>query len=384
MVKIPLTKPVFDDHEIEMVKKCLDSGWVTQGPLVAQFEEQFAMKHKVKFAYAVNSCTSALHLAALAIGLKEGQEAIVPAFTWVTSANCIEYTGAKAVFVDVDPGTFNIDPKKIEAAITSKTKAIVVVHLFGLSAQMDEIMRIAKKHDLKVIEDCACAFATLHDKTPVGGIGDIGCFSFHPRKSITTGEGGMMTTNDPVIASTVNSLRNHGCTSHPSKPGPNAMNKPYEMSGVDKIGYNFRMPDILAAIGLAQLDKADMLIAERIAIAQSYNDMLTDIAGITIPCVPAGCHHTYQSYVIRINGPDAHEKRNRIMDLLAAEEVWTRPGTHAVHRLDVYAKKYGICANDFPAASLCEDTSITLPIFHGMPNSDQEFVVNIIKKDLEC
>lgn len=384
MKSMPLTKPVFDNCEIAMVQKCLDSGWVTQGPMVAQFEERFAIKHRVKYAYAVNSCTSALHLAALAVGLKAGDEAIVPAFTWVTSANCIEYTGAKAVFVDVDPRTFNIDTANIEAAITPKTKAIVVVHLFGLSVRMDDVLQIARRHALNVIEDCACAFGTSYNDVPVGGIGDVGCFSFHPRKAITTGEGGMITTNDPAIADTVNSLRNHGCTSHPSKPGPNAMSKPYEMSQVDKIGYNFRMPDILGAIGLAQLDKGESLLAERIAIARRYDAILAGMSGITTPYIPEGCSHTYQSYVITVCGPDAHERRNRIMDTLAAKGVWTRPGTHAVHRLDIYRMKYNIEASDFPYAAISEDTTITLPVFHGMTQDDQKFVADIIKEAAVC
>lgn len=208
--QIPITKPYFDQEEMTLLKQCLDSGWVTQGPFTAMFEQCFRERHNIDYAYAVTSCTTALHLAVLALNITTGDEVIVPSFTWIASANCIEYTGAKAVFVDIDPLTFNIDPQKIEAAITKKTKAILVVHLFGLAAPMDEILTIANKYNLNVIEDAACAIGTTYKDQPVGAIGDLGCFSFHPRKSITTGEGGIVSTNSKKLAETVSQLRNHG------------------------------------------------------------------------------------------------------------------------------------------------------------------------------
>ena len=196
---IPITKPYFDNDEINILKECLDSGWVTQGPLTEKFENLFKEEHSCQYAVSASSCTAALHIALLALGINAGDEVIVPAFTWITSASCVEYVGADVKFVDVEKETMNIDPAKIEEAITPKTKAIIAVHLFGCPAKMDEIMEIAKKHHLYVVEDCACAIGTTYKGKKVGTIGDIGCFSFHPRKAITTGEGGMCSTNDEAL-----------------------------------------------------------------------------------------------------------------------------------------------------------------------------------------
>ena len=197
--QIPITTPYFDERELQKVKECLDSGWVTQGPMVQEFESLFRIYQNCKYSVAVSSCTAALHIAVMALGLKEDDEVIVPAFTWITSASCAEYVGARVRFVDVEKETMNIDPFKIEEAVTKRTKAIVAVHLFGNPARMDEIMTIAEKYQLRVIEDCACAIGTIYKGKKVGTIGDVGCFSFHPRKAITTGEGGMCSTNDEKI-----------------------------------------------------------------------------------------------------------------------------------------------------------------------------------------
>jgi perosamine synthetase len=376
--KVPLTRPYFDDEEMRMLKQCLDSGWVTQGPMVKRFEELIAARHQVKYALTVTSCTAALHLAALALGLRAGDEAIVPAFTWVTSANCVEYTGAKAVFADIEPGTFNLDPAAFEAAITPQTKAVVVVHLFGLAARMDEILAVAKRHNLRVIEDAACAIGTAYDGRPVGGIGDIGCFSFHPRKVVTTGEGGAVTTNDDNLAKMVMSLRCHGDSIFFLPPDPNA-GKPYTMDPFDNLGYNYRLSDIQAAVGVAQMTKLEELLAERKGWGERYNRLLADLPDLALPIVPPKCGHTYQSYVVRVKEGGV-ERRNRIMDALTAGNIQSRPGTHAVHRLGYYQKKYDLRPEMFPNACLGEDTTITLPIFPGMTEDDQDFVVNALRQ----
>src|SRR4029079_6719914 len=211
-----LTFPRFDGDELKLLGECLDSKWVTQGPFTKKFEGLFAARHQVKHALATTSCTAALHLATLALDLKPGDEVIVPALTWVTSAHAVEYVGAKPVFAEIEADTFNLDPKAFEAAITPRTRAVMVVHLFGLAARMDELLAVARKHKLAVIEDAACAVGTTYGGKPVGSLGDLGCFSFHPRKVITTGEGGMVTTGDDGLAKRVASLRNHGSTG----PGP--------------------------------------------------------------------------------------------------------------------------------------------------------------------
>ena len=371
-----LTAPAFDEDEIALVKQCLASGWVTQGPLTARFEQLVAARHAVAHALATTSCTSALHLSTLALGLGPGDEVIVPAFTWITSANAAEYVGARAMFCDVDPRTFNIDPAALEAAITPRARAVVAVHLFGLAAPMDEILSVARKHGLAVIEDAACAIGTSYNGRPVGGIGDIGCFSFHPRKVVTTGEGGMVTTNRSDLAERVASLRNHGSTG--LAPQDRARPRNHSMAAFDNLGYNLRLSDIQAAVGVAQMAKLERLLIERRTRAAKYEELLRGLDRIITPSVAPSDGHTYQSYVVRIRD-GGREERNRVMNDLQDRDVQTRPGTHAVHRLGYYARKYGLRPEDFPQAALCEDTSITLPLFPGMTDTDQERVVSCLR-----
>jgi len=370
--KLPITRPSFDASEVAMVEQCLQSGWVTQGPLTVRFEQLFAQRHAVKHALATTSCTAALHLATSALELGAGDEVIVPAFTWVTSAHAAEYVGAKAVFADVDLKTFNFDIHALAAAITPRTRAIVVVHLFGLAAPMDEIMALARRHKLRVIEDAACAVGTTYKGQPIGGIGDYGCFSFHPRKVITTGEGGMVTTNDPELNYKISCLRNHGAMGHRGQPAAPA--KPYSMGQFEVLGYNLRLSDIQAAVGVAQMAKLDDLLAERKRLALGYLDLLHDCGDLALPRASEPSGHTYQSFVVRLL-EGGNPRRNRVMDHLDAQGIQTRPGTHAVHRLGYYAKKYDLQAEQFPNACTAEDTTITLPIFPGMSEAQQERVV---------
>jgi len=366
-----ITEPLFDDAEIELVRRCLQSKWVTQGPLTAEFERSFAARHDVRHALATTSCTAALHLAAIALRLQPGDEVIVPAFTWVTSAHCAEYVGARPVFADIDLSTFNIDPNRLAEAITPRTRAIVAVHLFGKAAPMDEITALARQHRLSVIEDAACAVGTRYRGRLVGAIGDVGCFSLHPRKVITTGEGGMVTTNSAALAALIKSVRNHGSTGPAAGADPT---RPYSMSTFDNLGFNLRLSDIQSAVGIAQMAKLNGLLDERRRIALSYTALLGSHRGIICPLDDEG--HTYQSYVTRVEG--GRELRNRVMDRLAAAEIQTRPGTHAVHRLGYYANKYSIPADRFPNAALAEDTTITLPIFPGMTEQQQAAVVEAL------
>jgi perosamine synthetase len=364
-----ITEPCFDETEISLLREVLNSKWVTQGPKTAEFERLFADRHQVKFAAATTSCTAALHLSALALGLKPGDQVLVPAFTWVTSAHAAEYVGAKPVFVDIDLTTFNIDVGKIEEAITPRTRAIIVVHLFGKSAPMDEITALCERYGISIIEDAACAVGTTYRGRYVGGFGDLGCFSFHPRKVITTGEGGMVTTNNPVLAKKVGYLRNHGATG----PAPGIDSSlPYAMSTFNELGFNLRLSDIQAAVGVAQMGKLQNLLDERRRLALNYSKSLSDITEIIPPVDDPG--HTYQSYVVRLADPD-RKYRNRIMKQLALAGIQTRPGTHAVHRLGYYSKKYGPIKGHFPHAEEAEDNSITLPIFPGMKEVQQEEVL---------
>lgn len=371
-----LTFPKFGREELDLVGECLDSKWVTQGPFTKKFESLFAARHQVKHALATTSCTAALHLATLALDLKPGDEVIVPALTWVTSAHSAEYVGAKAVFAEIEADTFNLDPKAFAAAITPRTRAVVVVHLFGLAAKMDEIMAVARKHSVAVIEDAACAVGTTYGGKPIGSFGDLGCFSFHPRKVITTGEGGMVTSNDDALAKRVASQRNHG-TSAPTHGDPT---KPYTMGEFNILGFNLRMSDIQAAVGVAQMTRLDGLLAERQNLAARYRALLGTVGDIKLPAIPEKCGHTYQSFVIRVAG--GRERRNRVMEHMQAKQIQTRPGTHAVHRLGYYASKYGLKPGDFPIAAEAEDTTITLPMFPAMTENDLAAVVDALKTGL--
>ncbi len=369
-----LTFPSFDENELALLKQCLESRWVTQGPLVGQFEKLVAQRHRARNALATTSCTAALHLATLALGLRPGDEVIVPALTWATSAHAAEYVGAKAVFVDIDPNTFNIDPKLIEAAITENTKAIVAVHLFGLAADMDAINHIAKKYNLAVIEDAACAIATTYQGKPVGVLGDIGCFSFHPRKIVTTGEGGMVTTNRDELALLIDSYRNHGASDSGGEP-----EGPWSMSEFNELGFNLRLSDIQAAVGVAQFAKLDAILQERRQAAYRYSELLADVDELVLPTSHVDTSgHNFQSYVIRVK--QSRDLRNKVMLALAEQDIQTRPGTHAVHCLGYYRRKYNLKPDDFPIAAMCEHQTITLPIFPGITIDDQRRVVNIIKQ----
>ncbi len=371
-----ITEPSFDESEIALLRECLNSKWVTQGPMTERFERLLAARHEVKHALACTSCTAALHLATLALGLGPGDEVIVPAFTWVTSAHSAEYVGAKPVFVDIDFATFNLDPKALEAAITPRTKAIVAVHLFGLAAPMDEINAVAKPRDIAVIEDAACAIGTTYKGAPVGAIGDIGCFSFHPRKAVTTGEGGAVTTNRDDLAERVLSLRNHGAT---GAPDPSIEpHGPWTMATFDNLGFNLRLSDIQAAVGVSQMGKLDRLLSERRRLGHRYSELLAGSNTIARPLGGDIDGHAFQSYVIRVLD-GGRRQRNAIMAALAAEKIQTRPGTHAVHRLGYYRTKYGLRPEQFPNAALAEDTTITLPIFPNMTEADQQKVVDVIQ-----
>jgi dTDP-4-amino-4,6-dideoxygalactose transaminase len=368
-----LTAPEFDETEMDQLRACLNSGWVTQGPLTQRFERLIAQHHGVKHALATTSCTAALHLATMALGLRAGDEVIVPAFTWVTSAHCAEYVGACAVFADIDLVTYNLDPAAFAAAITPRTRAVVAVHLFGLAAPMDEIRVIAKRNGVAVIEDAACGIGTTYNGKPVGGLAEVGCFSFHPRKIVTTGEGGAVTTNDDEIANAVCSLRNHGSTGPQNSPDEPA--GPWTMSTFDRLGYNLRLSDIQAAVGVAQMKKLDGLLAERRSLADGYRERLCDRNDIVLPTIDGG--HSYQSFVIRI-AEGGRKRRNAVMSCLAANDIETRPGTHAVPALGYYRDKYALRPDDYPNAMLAENTTITLPLFPGMTATDVDRVADAL------
>ena len=371
---IPISLPSMGVEEWEALRAPIESGWITQGPKVKEFEKMFAERHQVKHALAVSNCTTALHLALIACGVSEGDEVIVPAFTWVSTANAVLYCNATPVFVDIDPVTFNIDLTKIASKITNRTKAIIPVHLFGLCADIDYI----KEHfpQLKIVEDGACAAGSALRGRPAGGLGDIGCFSFHPRKSITTGEGGMLTTNDDKIAAHLDMLRNHGASISEEQRhhGP----KPYILAAYDIVGYNYRMTDIQGALGVVQLSKLDKFIDEREKWAAYYTDKLKNISWLHTPITPDGYKHGWQSYVTFIDENISPIKRNEMMEVLQQQGIATRPGTHAVHMLGAYANKYGIRPLDYTGAFMADQQSMSIPLHNRMVKEDFDYIISVL------
>ncbi len=373
---VQISLPSTGEEEWQAVRAPLMNGWLTQGPKVAEFERKFANRHEVKHALAVTSCTTGLHLALAALGIGPGDEVIVPAFTWVATANVVVYCGATPVLADVDPVTNNICPRDLAKRVTSRTKAVIPVHLFGLCANMDAIRHAVPGH-VHIVEDCACAAGASYSGRPAGGLGTCGVFSFHPRKSITTGEGGMLTTNNDRVAEIANSLRNHGASvseEHRHR-GPT----PYLLPEFNLLGFNYRMTDLQGAVGLVQLAKLDRFIAERDKWARWYMKELSDIPWLRMPQRPNDGGHAWQAFVTFVDPEKAPTTRNQIMELLQSAGVATRPGTHAVHMLGYYAKRNGHKPTDFPGAMACDLNTMAIPLHNRMDEVDYRHVVACLK-----
>jgi perosamine synthetase len=380
-VNIPIARTSLTDEEIESVLAPLRSGWLVQGPKVKEFEERWCAFTGAEHAIAVTSCTSALHLSLAALGFGPGDEAIVPALTWISTANVVEHLGGVVQFCDIDLETFNIDVAQIESKITPKTKAILPVHLFGLSADMDPILDIARRHNLWVVEDAACGFGAKYHGRHVGTLGDTGCFSFHPRKAITTGEGGMVTTSDEALAEKIRRLRDHGAAMTDLQRHLGA--RPYLLADHPDAGYNQRMTDLQAALGAAQMLRAEDIVAERQHLAARYTEAFSSLDWLRTPALPNGLEHGYQSYPCLFMPEEidagsidrVHQKRNEWMDVLQQNGISTRPATHAVHMLEFYREKYELTPGDYPSAWAANDCSISLPLFHGMSEAEQDYVI---------
>ncbi len=373
---IQISQPSTGDEEWQATRQPLASGWLTQGPKVAQFEAAFATRHAVRHALATSSCTTGLHLILAALGIGPGDEVIVPAFTWVATANVVLYCGATPVLADVDRQTYNLDPADVARKLTPRTRALIAVHLFGLCADM-AALRAVLPTQLPIIEDAACAAGASYRGRSAGGLGLAAAFSFHPRKSITTGEGGMVTTDDPQLAHTADMLRNHGAeiSEEQRHRGP----RPYLLAEFNLLGFNYRMTDLQGAVGLAQLAKLDRFIAERDHWARWYLQELAAIPWLRMPRLPADGAHAWQAFVTYVDPQRAPRPRNDIMEELQGAGISTRPGTHAVHMLGYYRRRFGLAPADFPAARDCDSQTMAIPLHNRMSEDDYRHVVATLK-----
>lgn len=363
-MKIPITLPYFDKNEEKAVIGVLRSGWVMQGPKVAEFEKKIADYLDVKYAVAVTSGTTALHLSMSVLDLKKGDEVIVPSFTFIASANCVLYIGAKPVLADIDEKTYNIDPKDVERKITKKTKAIIAVHQIGLPAEMDEIKKICQKYKLFLVEDAACALGAEYKGQKVGGLSNLACFSFHPRKSITTGEGGLITTSNKDFHEKLVSLRSHGVA---------------QKNGIETypvLGYNYRMTDLQASLGVEQFKKLELIIAKRRQLAENYNRAFYNNPKIEIPFVPKYMRHTYQSYMVRFRNTKISQ--DKIIESLSKKGISSKPGIMLIHKQPSYQKLFGKIS--LPISEKVSRETLIIPLFVGLKPTEQKFVISEINK----
>ncbi len=356
--RIRLSRPWTADEEIEAVSRVLQGGWLTQGPEVEQLEQQVCESTGRKHAMAVSSGTAALQLAVGAMELDPGSEVLIPDFTFPATANTVLLNGLVPRIVDIDPATYNMRPDRAADAIGPATGAIMPVHQFGLMSDLGRLGALARKHGLQVVEDAACAMGSRSPAGDAGCVGDAGCYSFHPRKTIATGEGGMVVCDDDTFAAHVRRMRNHGIEVTPDGP---VFVEP---------GFNLRMPDICAAIGNVQMKRLDDAIERNRALAEVYDDRLSALPWIGVPVEPAGYRHTRQTYAALL---DSAVERQPLMDALAARGIETSIGAQALHRLE-YLKPY--CGDDgYPGGDRAAESVLCLPLHPGMGEEDVERAV---------
>jgi dTDP-4-amino-4,6-dideoxygalactose transaminase len=388
---IPVAKPWIGADEADAVLRPLLSGWVTQGPEVAEFEREFASYVGAPYACAVANCSVALHLALLAVGVQPGDEVITVSHSFIASANSVRYCGAVPVFIDIQPETFNIDPSLIEQAITERTRAILCVHQIGMPCDMEAITRIARHHNLPVVEDAACAIGSEVNWNGtwerIGKPhGDIACFSLHPRKLLTTGDGGILTTADPDIDRRLRMWRQHSMDV-PDTARHGAAQVIFE--SYPEIGFNYRLTDIQAAIGRVQLQRLPEVLERRRHQVDRYRELLADVPGLVLPIEPAWARSNWQSFCVRL--PDGVDQRAAMQSMLDAG-VSTRRGVMCAHREPAYAREPWSCGEPLPACShasshcsrlteseRAQDRAIILPLFHEMTDAEQDLVAMTLR-----
>jgi dTDP-4-amino-4,6-dideoxygalactose transaminase len=375
---IRLTVPSIEEDDLQAVREVLISGYLVQGPRVEAFEQAVAKYVGTKYAVAVSNCTAALHLSLLALGIKPGDLVIVPAYSFIATANVIELCGAQPLFVDIQPNTFNMDPNLLEVILKrlmsrkqtgKRVKAVLPVHTFGQLADMPTIIKIASRYELPVVEDAACALGATLEEHQAGTWGIMGCFSFHPRKAITTGEGGIITTNDADLAGILRALRNHGLD-------PDALPPDSIMPG-----FNYRMTEFQAALGLTQMIKLDRIIAARRRLAGHYDELLRDNL-VDVPAPSRSAGPVYQSYVVLLR-ERLSRYRDEIIALLKKLDIETNIGTWHMPMTKYFTNRYGYKPGDFPAADKLFARSLALPIYETLLPEQQKFVVDTLYHTLD-
>ena len=371
---IPVARPLLDEREAEAARRVILSGWVTQGPEVAGFEREFAEAVGARHACAVSSCTTALHLALAACGVSSGDEVVTVSHSFIATSNAIRYCGATPVFVDIQRATYNIDPSLVEAAIGPRTKAILAVHQLGMPCDLEAIVEIGKRRSIPVVEDAACAVGSeirWNDRWERIGHprGLVACFSFHPRKLLSTGDGGMLTTADPDLDRKFRLLRQHGMSVSDTvrHSSSTVIQEEYPV-----LGYNYRMTDIQAAIGREQLTRLPGIVSRRRALAERYRERLARVAGVSIPIEPEWARTNWQSYAVRV---DAGHRR-QIMQRMLDAGISTRRGVMNAHREAAYPAGTWRAAGSLQESEAAQDAAIVLPLFHQLTEADQERVVD--------
>ena len=370
-VSLPLLRPFFDQEEIDEIKKVFDSGWVAQGPKVKEFERCCAKYLGCNYAIAVTNCTAALHLALLALGIKKGDDVLVADYTFPATGHSVLYCGARPVFVDINRETYNLDPVELKKKLTKRSKVIMPVHTFGQPADMDPIMEFAEAYDLKVVEDAACALGAKYKGNQAGTIGHIGCYSFHARKGVTTGEGGMVVTNDESLAESIRYLSVFGMKTAWERK----KSKKFSIPIFTDLGYNYKMSDIAAAIGVVQLKRLDKILRRKRQLAKYWDTQLQDVKYIKPPYIDEHVRPVYQAYVTLI---DKGIDRNGVIDDLAMLGIQTNIGTYASHIQPVYKSK-DRCPNSLEVFK----RALSLPLYYGMMELNIDLATSKLRQTLE-